>query len=56
VVGLPIPGRAGRDFRAANHLCPDQRQGRQPWAEWLEEAYSDGRVPTAYGRASKASG
>jgi uncharacterized protein YbjT (DUF2867 family) len=56
VVGLPIPGRAGRDFRAGNHLCPDRRQGRQPWTEWLEEAYAGGRVPTAYGRASKASG
>jgi uncharacterized protein YbjT (DUF2867 family) len=56
IVELPIPGRAARDFRAGKHIRPDQRQGSQAWAEWLEQAYAGGRIPTAYGKPSGAGG
>lgn len=56
IVELPLPGKAARDFRAGRHLCPDQRHGNQTWAEWLEQAYAGGRVPTAYSKPSGAGG
>ena len=54
VVRVPVPGKAGAGFRAGNHLCPDHRQGELTWAQWLEQAYADGRVPAAYGKPSGA--
>jgi uncharacterized protein YbjT (DUF2867 family) len=54
IVGIPVPGGAGRGFRAGYHLCPDHRQGRGTWSDWIGRAYSGGRVPTAYGRKSQS--
>ena len=50
LVRFPIPGKPGPGFRAGYHLCPDSSRGQQTWADWLELAYIDGRVPTAYNR------
>ena len=55
LVSLPIPGKAGRGFRAGYHLCPDHRQGRWTWSDWIGRAYAGGRVPTACSRKSEPS-
>ena len=54
IVGVPVPGRTGAGFRAGDHLCPDHRQGRVTWHDWIGRAYSGGRVPAAYGRKSQS--
>jgi uncharacterized protein YbjT (DUF2867 family) len=54
IVGIPVPGRTGRGFRAGQHLCPDRRQGGVTWHDWIGRAYAGGRVPTAYGRKSQS--
>ena len=55
VVGVPIPGKAGRSFRAGNHLSPEHRDGHGTWAGWVARAYAGGAIPTAYGRRREAS-
>lgn len=39
VLYLPLPGRVGHSFRQGYNTCPEQRQGRITWAEWLTERY-----------------
>lgn len=53
VVRVPIPGKAGAGFRAGFHLSPSGRRGRQTWPDWLEQAYVDGRIPTAYSKRTR---
>lgn len=55
VARLRAAGKAGRGFRAGYHLCPDHRQGRWIWSDWIGRAYAGGRVPTAYSRKSEPS-
>jgi uncharacterized protein YbjT (DUF2867 family) len=54
LVRVPIPGKAGPGFRAGLHLSPGGRRGRQTWSDWLEQAYVDGRTPTAYSKRAKS--
>lgn len=54
VVRVPIPGKAGPGFRAGFHLAPGGHRGRQTWTDWLEQAYVDGRIPTAYSKRAKS--
>jgi uncharacterized protein YbjT (DUF2867 family) len=53
IVSFPIPGKVGRAFRAGYHLCPEHRQGRGTWVDWIGRAYAGGQVPTAYSRKSE---
>ena len=39
VVPFRIPGKSGRAFRAGVHTCPDNRQGKTTWAEYLAAKY-----------------
>jgi uncharacterized protein YbjT (DUF2867 family) len=55
IVSFPVPGKAGRAFRAGHHLCPDHRQGRATWGDWVGRAYAGGRVPTAYSSKNEPS-
>lgn len=34
-----VPGKAGRAFRAGVHTCPENRQGKITWAEYLAAKY-----------------
>ncbi|NEW46544.1 SDR family oxidoreductase [Nocardia cyriacigeorgica] len=34
-IRIPIPGRAARAYRAGSNTCPDHRDGKQTWAEYL---------------------
>jgi uncharacterized protein YbjT (DUF2867 family) len=34
-VNLRLPGRVSRGFREGGHTCPDHRDGRQTWAEFV---------------------
>ena len=35
LVPFRVPGKAGRAFRAGVHTCPENRQGKTTWAEYL---------------------
>jgi uncharacterized protein YbjT (DUF2867 family) len=35
VVGLPLPGAVARAFREGRNTCPEHRDGRQTWAEFV---------------------
>jgi uncharacterized protein YbjT (DUF2867 family) len=35
VVGLPLPGRVARAFRAGRNTCPAHAEGRQTWGEYV---------------------
>lgn len=34
-VGIPVPGKVGRGFRDGFNTCPDHRDGRQTWEQFL---------------------
>ncbi|MFE3441396.1 SDR family oxidoreductase [Nocardia sp. NPDC059180] len=34
-IRIPIPGRAARAYRAGYNTCPDHRDGKQTWADYL---------------------
>ena len=36
VLGMPVPGRIGRAFRAGVHTCPDRAVGEITWEQYLE--------------------
>ncbi|MEZ0108206.1 uncharacterized protein YbjT (DUF2867 family) [Catenulispora sp. EB89] len=39
LVPLRVPGQAGRAFRAGAHTCPESRQGKGTWTEYLAGEY-----------------
>ena len=39
LVPLRLPGKAGRAFRAGAHTCPENRQGKSTWTEYLAGEY-----------------
>lgn len=39
LVPFRVPGKAGRAFRAGVHTCPENRQGKTTWAEYLAAEY-----------------
>jgi uncharacterized protein YbjT (DUF2867 family) len=47
VVHLPLPGKAAAGFRHGLNTCPQNRQGKVTWAEWLAGKYGQRSVPHA---------
>lgn len=39
VIHLPLPGKAAAGFRQGLNTCPQNRQGKVTWAEWLAHKY-----------------
>ncbi len=39
IIPWPLPGKVGHAFRNGYHTCPDNRQGKITWAEWLHKRY-----------------
>ena len=40
LVRLPLPGAAAHGFRNGYNTCPDHRDGKITWAEWVKRKYS----------------
>ncbi|NEA27201.1 SDR family oxidoreductase [Actinomadura bangladeshensis] len=38
-VPLPLPGKAGRGFRAGHHLTPEHAVGKRTWRQFLAETH-----------------
>jgi uncharacterized protein YbjT (DUF2867 family) len=43
VIPVPLPGKIAHGFRHGYNTCPENRQGRITWAEWLRCKYGEGR-------------
>ncbi len=39
VLPVHVPGAAAAGFRRGEHTCPQNRQGRVTWREWVERTY-----------------
>ncbi len=51
IVPLRLPGRTAQGFRAGDITCPENRQGRITWSEWLRRQYAASkRAPSGYAR------
>lgn len=47
IVPLHLPGRIANGFRRGDHMCPENRQGRVTWREWVERTYARPSVSRA---------
>lgn len=36
---LPLPGKVAHGFRSGYNTCPDHRDGKLTWAEWVKRTY-----------------
>ena len=43
IIRLPIPGKLGHAFRNGYVTCPQHRQGKLTWAEWVHRKYGVNR-------------
>ncbi|MEP7198256.1 MAG: NAD(P)H-binding protein, partial [Chloroflexota bacterium] len=44
VLPLWLPGKIAHGFRNGYHTCPQNRQGKVTWSEWLQRKYGAGRT------------
>ncbi|MGH2593675.1 MAG: SDR family oxidoreductase [Anaerolineae bacterium] len=42
IIHLPLPGKIAHGFRNGYNTCPQHRQGRVTWEEWLQKKYGVG--------------
>jgi len=40
LIHLPIPGSAAHAIRSGYNTCPDRRDGKLTWAEWVRQKYT----------------
>ncbi len=41
ILPLHLPGAAAAGFRRGEHTCPQNRQGKVTWREWVERTYTN---------------
>lgn len=41
IIGVPLPGRIARGFRAGDNTCPDHAEGTRTWAAYLAATSTD---------------
>ncbi len=44
IVHLPLPGKTAAAFRHGYITCPDHKDGKITWEEWVQETYGENRA------------
>jgi uncharacterized protein YbjT (DUF2867 family) len=44
VIHLPLPGKTAAAFRSGYITCPEHKDGKMTWEEWLQETYGQNRA------------
>jgi uncharacterized protein YbjT (DUF2867 family) len=55
ILPLRMPGQTARSFRRGELTCPENRQGRVTWGQWLRQHYaSSNHAPSGYAQRLRA--